>query len=1279
MQNATDPVRPQPQPQPEFQNRAPGQRQPQPQPRPPVSHAAAINAANNTASTNSTLNRFLGTNQRSWMRPGLGISTATPTITTSTAQPVTPTNNNTPKRGRGRPRKSLPSDLDSTTSAPNLNPTTSLPPTTVHPTPAVQPSNSSSDRPLPAYRFLSAVPEVSSTNAPRDDAGQEEQEKEHSAAGPEPRNDDNGPDVEESGITLRPDAEAAPAPTSGDGVEVVDLTFTQPDPIEHEPTVLPTNPEALNEIDAMILLAADTTGPAGSSTTERTRTIPQVVGDVVSADASEFWQSLTATTTSLDHARSTSNAHPVSGPPELSSAPTEGTRRSASISAASDGQTAAAAAATFYRPPSTQLLTPVASPSMQHNDHLQRKRPGIDPPSVQHPQTRLRTESPQTSPLARQLPFSNTPLQSPPQDQPSHRRSHTYLASQQPPQRHSVPQRPSSTALMSSHQQLHSGVMPRTGSYPVVVQPHRAPIQGSAAPVPGRGQAYLAGFDTTIAEMRRRIDLSDRPQLRLPWIRDACQNNDLFFLLLNQLLCIWHFNKELLIELGLDASCSDGFRTLELLFASNTELPEELLAFLAGWPNSTYSLKANAELKQWVANIGQFLPQLGRHWEDFRTNCMRRRCPPTAREITDAFQCPPSTVLPRAIFSSLARQVQPAAPLEFQNAAYELFRMNQHDYFNSLFQRRHDRSLAEDFNAFGLQYNQLLEQYWRRASGSIVPSGGQPSLPDNRTALTRDPFTLPSDRDTGGLATAPRNTAPLNLDLINSIATGVTTPMRVISSPANGSAPRTRPVVNTGSEMLHNRVQASPVVHSPANGMGPIQSGFARTNFQAFSPLGPQASSAPASRVNNSQNRTQIFRPNPQSHASQPLLPDLRNLPPFLTNPVPEQEALHLAHLRQPLTEVKDAKTDEPPRLYQSIQSCAFGPHPFSPELAFFEVSFELSPDLVRRKAEIIGPAVGSQQLPKRIFTTDSLLFNLRCVQLKVSEDLPDESDWAALPTCYPQHIFISINDEHLEVRRKRHFRKDLPIDVTPFVKDGDNKIKVSIHGEKSEEGKKFAMAVEVIGLQDHTQAFKMPTKIPAEESLRNITSTMQPAADGDDDDMQVVNDNIILSITDPFLSSMFTIPVRGKKCKHRECFDLETFLRSRMSDNKDALTSVYEWRCPTCSKDARPASLVIDGFLQSVRDQLVEAGNTDARAIIVKEDGSWVVKQEVDREANGGASRGDSRQPGRDREKSESQSRVTTDQAAVMPQAQNGTDATSTGIQPTASRIIEIIELDDD
>lgn len=411
-----------------------------------------------------------------------------------------------------------------------------------------------------------------------------------------------------------------------------------------------------------------------------------------------------------------------------------------------------------------------------------------------------------------------------------------------------------------------------------------------------------------------------------------------------------------------------------------------------------------------------------------------------------------------------------------------------------------------------------------------------------------------------------------------------------------------------------------------------------------------------------------------------------QRLPDLIVNPDPIQESLHQVLLRQPVTYLKDSLTDSSDRLYQYIQSYVLEPQQWLPSVGFLSVAFDVPEELWKNRSEIIEEQKGPFEVPKRTMSTDSLLFNLRCAKLDGQVDLTDiDSVWAALPTYWPQHFFISINGQHLDVRRKRHNTRDLPIDVTSCLQAGLNELTISIHADAHERDISHGVAIEVIHFCDHRKALTLPTRNSAELSLKSITTVMAPRPNPDDDDLILVDDEMTISITDPFSSKAFTTPVRGKTCKHRECFDLETFLDSRQSDCKDALTSVYGWQCPICKADVRPHKLVLDGFFQEVREKIVEQGlEDDARAIIVSVDGTWEVKQDndTDQSTTKGQTRIRSQNPSpapATKRMRPSGDEATNDlnsrrMSMNMSTSAPGIDST---LPPQNPRIIEIIELD--
>ncbi|EKG18479.1 Zinc finger MIZ-type protein [Macrophomina phaseolina MS6] len=210
--------------------------------------------------------------------------------------------------------------------------------------------------------------------------------------------------------------------------------------------------------------------------------------------------------------------------------------------------------------------------------------------------------------------------------------------------------------------------------------------------------------------------------------------------------------------------------------------------------------------------------------------------------------------------------------------------------------------------------------------------------------------------------------------------------------------------------------------------------------------------------------------------------------------------------------------------------------------------------------------------------------------------------------------MFLNLNGQILEIRKKLQHGKDFPVDITRLLKIGENQLEINLLRRPNEEkASNFVIAVEVIEVQ-HYDRIKddccSKRIVLADEVLNSIKSSLN--GPGDDDEVAIVDSNVTINLVDPFTNCRpCEVPVRGKYCLHRDCFDLEIFLQTRDRKQPDSPSSVDVWRCPICRGDVRPKSLIVDGFLLEVRKELSMIGQLDTRAIVVDSEGKWKPKPE--------------------------------------------------------------------
>ena len=323
------------------------------------------------------------------------------------------------------------------------------------------------------------------------------------------------------------------------------------------------------------------------------------------------------------------------------------------------------------------------------------------------------------------------------------------------------------------------------------------------------------------------------------------------------------------------------------------------------------------------------------------------------------------------------------------------------------------------------------------------------------------------------------------------------------------------------------------------------------------------------------------------------------------TQPDTLRTALHQAHLRSPVL------TPSTPRLYRYVSSFAVRPRKLNKDLPVETIGFDVAQELYDALPATV-PSDHPGEPGFRTLTEESYTIRLRCAS-GTSKALESESSWMEADNYWPDNLYLQCNGQVLETRRKLHHNRYLPIDLTTLINPGHNELSVIINRMSTDTRPyEYALAVEIVGVVDHKTIRQNLKQIAASDSLAAIKKSLA-ASDEDEEEITVTSSNTTIQLFDPHtLSKIFDIPVRSTACAHKDCFDLETFL-SQCEPRKvhGSPSSVDCWRCPICRGDVRPHTLVRDGFMDLVREELKGKGQLGTRAIVVEPDGSWKGKEE--------------------------------------------------------------------
>jgi hypothetical protein len=778
-------------------------------------------------------------------------------------------------------------------------------------------------------------------------------------------------------------------------------------------------------------------------------------------------------------------------------------------------------------------------------------------------------------------------------------------------------------------------------------QPQPGPPATVAASSPlspshGTTQETLPRLNAFLEQIRTKGHVNDFVRFRAAILTDACIYQDTFYLCLHQIFCKATTDSIFTMQIGFGDEELGGFDMIQAILLPNGDLPPAALQFFASFP---YPDLAHIPLGRIIPQIRAFLSGLGRKWQNLRQACITRGYPPFADELRARLQLG-SVVFQKVLFNLIHQQLTGVDSPVWTEQAHRLFEENQSESQKRLDVSGYalsDEQVETEAQQLGGRYLNLratLQQGSFEMSSVLgMPSTGivtqPPSVAAPGNATSPDQYLQPSHNGTvrwvqdahspsiiqDPFSQGHPRVSHLQQPLMQHQYPVMNMQMNV-GNHIQQAQPRRRgrpPLSHSRQSSRHTTAPTS-LISQPAS-IGPGIN-LASDHGRRLNVVAPPAITNPGRGSNKSD------EPYPL------LLPQLGQEPIQGSNQNYRIVALHQAHLRSPKYQISSSQDVTKPamRLYQVPSGCVLSPQILGQSCPYFNWQFEVSADHFERKAKDIlsapdptNPAMA--ELIRRV-TGGSLLYRLKCVEVSantIPNSMPEDV-WVTRETVWPSGVFLAFNNQQLEVRRKLHHGKDLTIDITKYLKGGLNTLTCSVLRtmEETKLGKNFAIAVEVIEIITDDRIKNLPVQLKEPDARNMITKSLnrglQGKGDGsgvadkdkdEEEEILIIDAHISIDITDPYTARVFEVPVRGKKCLHRECFDLQTFLETRKArtserDREMAPTSPDEWKCPICKKDARPQNLVIDGFLQKVRKELAERDQLDVKAIRVQADGTW-------------------------------------------------------------------------
>lgn len=679
-------------------------------------------------------------------------------------------------------------------------------------------------------------------------------------------------------------------------------------------------------------------------------------------------------------------------------------------------------------------------------------------------------------------------------------------------------------------------------------------------------------------------------------IEQACFGDDLFYLLLQELYCLYSKTSQLQIN-GFGLQQVRGLNVIAQFILGNETLSKPFLEACSRFPLDLLRLDTyefSVHVTTVFRHVLYFLGTLGIRWEPFEKKVLQRGYPPLAEELVANFPTH-SYLLIHVIFLYLLRKICSSSIGNFdawikqheeilkKNWQYFVARVTR-GTLSAAQKRQEEQEKKMVYDAF-----MRLKAVRLRQFSESLPIGHPvlPSMPGPRHQPIQQ--NIPQSGPYQQFQRQSFPTQPHIYTTYNQQTVPVTTQPGVPG--INGNSVRYSPATARPNNMLNGAVTQSVLLsygsqysrassQGQANGVSSQDPGY----FLVFPRDGPSTSA--------------------------------------VVDPDPDYVGIHTCYLKDHFKILGKSGKPGDSQLFQYLHSFEITPQPIDIRLCEIVWNFTVTSDDAGR----LPIKVQSQgDFPVSGYQSGTMLYQLRCTKIPGNIHGIPEYKWTTYDTVWPESIYIHVNQQEYFLRRRLHYGRDMPVNITSSVKEGVNEIKISmLPPMMTIERGSFAIALERIECVSRDRARASVRNLSVAASVdaikRRLTGTLCF-----DDELTVVDDHFAIDLVDPYMGRIFDTPARSTCCSHRECFDLDTFLDTRLAQARKKGGMAESWKCPICSVDARPVSLMIDGFLVMVRACLEERHQLDVRAILVRKDGSWVPKTDKLDAADVGGSNGDS------------------------------------------------------